>query len=215
MIWVGDKNPNYSLNVSLLKDLFPDSKYILLLRDFRDNVLSYKNVPFDLNNTGALAYRWKYYNLSAKRSLSKLAQPYLEIKYEDLVTNPEHCLNRICEHLGVTYIPEMLEFYKTIDADQRSWHRYINSPLTAENVGRWKKELTVTEVRTIESICGSAAKKFSCQVYSKPVPLDYLRIVLGYTLGVFFSMLERAISLIPYRFRIYILNTYRKMVGVK
>ena len=86
------KNPLYSLFIKDLKNLFPSAKFIHLVRDPRDTVLSYQKVPFDSNTTSTLAYRWNYYNQSILKQFKKHSIKPIILKYEELVTDPEKTL---------------------------------------------------------------------------------------------------------------------------
>jgi len=46
---LGDKNPQYSLYVKQLIQVFPEAKFIHMIRDCRDNVLSFQKVDFDFD----------------------------------------------------------------------------------------------------------------------------------------------------------------------
>ncbi len=46
IIAFGDKNPGYSIYTEKLIKLFPDSKFIYLNRDYRDNFVSLKKSRF-------------------------------------------------------------------------------------------------------------------------------------------------------------------------
>ena len=49
---LGDKNPTYTLFAKELLQIYPEAKFIHLVRDPRDNILSFKRVSFDLTNGG-------------------------------------------------------------------------------------------------------------------------------------------------------------------
>ena len=52
---IGDKNPYYSLYIARILKVFDGIKFIFIVRDYRGNVVSYKNASFDMNNIYSLA----------------------------------------------------------------------------------------------------------------------------------------------------------------
>jgi hypothetical protein len=86
----GDKTPLYMQHLPLIERLFPNAVWVHLVRDGRDAALSFLSLPegfsgktWALPRTAAqFAARWRTEILAARR----LRGPYLELRYEDLVT---------------------------------------------------------------------------------------------------------------------------------
>ncbi|MEI7727500.1 MAG: sulfotransferase, partial [Bacteroidota bacterium] len=38
-LWIGDKNPVYSMSANRLRKIFPDAKFICIIRDYRDSFI--------------------------------------------------------------------------------------------------------------------------------------------------------------------------------
>ncbi len=53
------------------------------------------------------------YDAGGEAGLSLGPKQYLEVSYESLVTDPEKNLRMICDFLGESYEPGMLDFYRT------------------------------------------------------------------------------------------------------
>src|SRR5688572_10251408 len=58
---IGDKNPTYSIFIPELMEIFPDARFIHLIRDYRDCILSNKKL-FKRQSLFALSQLWKIYN---------------------------------------------------------------------------------------------------------------------------------------------------------
>lgn len=105
IIW-GDKSPGYIKHLPLLKKYFPGSRFIHIIRDVRDYCLSI-NVAWSKNMIRA-AQRWfddiKKIQIDSKNYHSD----YLEVRYEDLITQPSIILNKICVFLDVQFLPHMV-----------------------------------------------------------------------------------------------------------
>ena len=67
----------------------------------------------------------------------------MEIRYEDMVSDPPKKLTEICKFLGVDYEPEMLSYYSSPEAGKWSaseaCHAYVAQPITTDYVEAWKK----------------------------------------------------------------------------
>ncbi|MEO0949377.1 MAG: sulfotransferase, partial [Cyanobacteria bacterium J06641_5] len=90
--------------------VWPDAKFIKILRDGRDVARSCMSMKW-AGNIWRGADRWiRAENLWAKMSRSLPQERYIELRYEDLITQPEATLARICEFVGTTYSPTMLTY---------------------------------------------------------------------------------------------------------
>ena len=105
-IW-GDKSPSYIRHTTLIKHLFPEAKFIHIIRDVRDYCLSV-NYAWGKNMIRA-AQRWADNIRQCRRESKAFNEDYLEILYEDLLSEPEIILKTICDFLGVDYEPDMLK----------------------------------------------------------------------------------------------------------
>lgn len=114
-----EKTPSNALVLPELLKLFPEARFILILRDPRDIVNSFKGVrqrylsksirpPRFVRSVAASVAEINAYfehGIAAARSDSRI----LIVHYEDLVNEPDATVRRICDHTGLTFKPEMLE----------------------------------------------------------------------------------------------------------
>src|SRR6185312_1241794 len=112
IVWLVDKNPIYSLFINDLIEVFPEAKFIHLIRDYRDNIISSRK-SFGQKDVATLAKRWVKYNDIIHKSNKKRPTIFYRIRYEDLVTSPEKYVSEICDFLKVEFDTQMLSFYKT------------------------------------------------------------------------------------------------------
>ena len=155
--WI-EKTPPHIFQIHRFLTIRPGSQFIIMLRDGRDVVCSLKSRIGYARFEDRLD-RWIYDN--------KAGQPYWQhpqvkiIKYEDLVTDTETTLRKLCQFLGEDYNSQMLDYYKTErrwysnqitkpyaihnhqdHMDYRNWQ--INQPIF-DGRGRWITELTEAE----------------------------------------------------------------------
>lgn len=156
-IW-GDKTPSFFRMVPVLASLFPDARFIYVVRDGRDVYLSWRKMNPSKNNISIVAVEWIYKLQKAKKALEALdVTRSLEIRYEDLVCMPDETLKKICNFLALEYESTMLNYWKTSDRFIGSHHsKLIFRPVSSKSVGKWKRELSQKEVCRFELIAGRA-----------------------------------------------------------
>ena len=121
--WIGDKNPVYATYTPLMLRLFPDAKFIHLVRDPRDNIISLKNVDFEGPFTALLAYRWQHSARKLYYIKKKYPNQFYTIRYEDLVKAPEKYYHEMCDFLSLPYYGHVFEFYKKQDEAMKQLDR--------------------------------------------------------------------------------------------
>src|SRR5439155_11045550 len=108
----GDKTPQYLKAMGDIEKLLPEAHFVHLIRDGRDAALSRADrVLKDPPPQVRVARRWKRRVLRARRDGRQLHH-YLEARYEDLVTDPEPTLRRVCEFVELDYDPAMLSYHE-------------------------------------------------------------------------------------------------------
>jgi Sulfotransferase family len=151
----GDKTPPYVAIVPELLALYPDARFINLIRDGRDVAISFVDAHFhgrpyhaDFEWTQALRFaeRWR---------ASTHADRILDVRYEDLVRDPETVLRRICDFLGETFELEMIAAHRdrlTLIPDRERWiQEKLARPINADAIAAWRKRVTAFECFCIEA----------------------------------------------------------------
>ena len=155
-LW-GDKTPSFFRMISVLRGLFPEARFIHIIRDGRDVYLSVRQNDPSKGNIAVTALEWSYKVSKAKKELSFVDQNHvLELKYEDLTNETADELKKICSFLQLDYEPNMLNFWRTSRDFLGSSHsQLISKPITRISVNRWQRELTSKELNCFETIAGS------------------------------------------------------------
>lgn len=167
---LGDKNPIYAVFLKDLIDVFPDAKFIHLIRDYRDNVLSNVNV-IKTESIPLATHGWVAYNQEIEKVKKKNPSHFLTVRYEDLVSFPEEYTKKICHFLDLAYNPKMLEFNKIIEKKVESddfqstkemddFHPNLIKPINTNQIRKWETVFTKKEVELIELIAGDYGKKY-------------------------------------------------------
>lgn len=94
-----DKTPRYALHLPFIDKLFPSCQVIHLIRDGRDVVASHRDSWGYKSAVGA-PDKWRSFITAARAwGATVPAERYSELRYEDLVADPETSLRRIISFL--------------------------------------------------------------------------------------------------------------------
>ena len=203
---IGDKNPEYSLCAEDLLEMYSESKFVFLVRDPRDNVMSYKNVNFDLNDGLALAARWNHYSRAIEKVKSAYPDRVLIQKFEDLILEPQESLKRITSFLNIEYYEELLNFYKH-SKNVFEWNKKIKQPFDNSAVLKWKKNEITPEILKISKVSDKYIKAFGYESIDE-VKLS-LKDRFKVFMGKFISILEETFFKLPLSLKVGILRVYR------
>ncbi len=111
-----DKTPRYYHIILDLARIFPEAKFILLFRNPLAVLASFFSTL--VKEHWVLLAHYKHDLLTAPGKLiegkRQLNQRAIAVNYESLVTDPETNVHAICNHLGIPYLPAMLEYGQTI-----------------------------------------------------------------------------------------------------
>ena len=206
---IGDKNPIYSIYTRQLRKIFPDAKFICIIRDYRDNFISIqklaeKEIAVEAPALSLQVGRWRYFVRRFLDCKRRFPDRYYILRYEDLVTSQESTFRSLCEFLGITYDPSVFDFYKKKDEvseifSNTIWDKFHENLLKPVNTGRmntWQDKLTADQVRMADQIAGKYADR-----------LGYERQNKGINMRIFF----KSIPMLSYNFillRVMILGTY-------
>ena len=151
----GAKTPHHYRYIPEIRKLFPSATIIFMIRDPRAVVASSKR--YAKNNKSF----WASHNIQTAIDLWKESihaakackDDLVIVKYEELSSDPSSVIKEICNHLGVRFDPEMLNFYKSSESQiskMPTWHKETTKPVNAENIEKWKTELSEEEISTID-----------------------------------------------------------------
>ncbi len=152
-VW-GDKSPHYTYHTDLLYDLFPQSKLVHIVRDPRAVSLSHQA------SFGTSMYRAADHWATALQAIADARaryrpDRYLEIRFEDLVQQPEDTLTTVCQFLNRQFDPAMLEIIHPENLGSARGKTVIVS----SNVQSYSK-LAPNQVKRIEEITFPTAEAY-------------------------------------------------------
>ena len=107
-----DKTPAYALVMPFLERLYPDAKYVVLLRHPLAILTSWVDSFFDGDYAVALAHNplLARYVPALARLVRERPVPLIVVRYEEFVARPEEGWRSVCDFLGVAHEPAAIEY---------------------------------------------------------------------------------------------------------
>jgi hypothetical protein len=168
-----DKTPHYVHHVDELIRVWPDARFVVLVRDGRDVALSLRRMPFGPNNAWAAAQWWARGIRAGQRAQADHPDHVMTVRYEDVAADPRGTVPRICDFLGVRYDDDMLALEKAdrsrIVADQASWFPTIFEGISTGAVGRWRREMSARDQRIFDALAGDELRALGYEAGSGTV----------------------------------------------
>ncbi len=177
-----DKQLKFHHFLEEVNEFYPNSKYIVLTRDPRDNVLVKMRKADKQGRQSNLLFfskMWSYeYGLLLKKLSYINANQILRVSYEDLMIDPESTLKKVSAFLGVSYHENMMKYSEKLKSDmQTNEHKFNNevkkhidllhsgliNKVSTDKMGIWKKEFSPQQYNTIWSICKDTSLKLGYQ----------------------------------------------------
>jgi hypothetical protein len=178
---VGDKSPGYVRSIPVLHALWPRAKFVHLIRDGREVWLSVAGWKKGQRSAGRFA-TWKAdplattalwwersVRLGREAGASLDPRLYREVRYDDLVQDPERECHGLCAFLGLDYDDAMLRFhegrarYEPGLPTKRAWL----PPLPG--VRDWGAEMPAGDVERFEATAGELLDELGYPRLHRPI----------------------------------------------
>ncbi|CAN5699222.1 sulfotransferase [soil metagenome] len=156
----GDKTPRYVEHIPLISGLFPDARFVHLVRDGRNVALSYADVPFGPKTVGQVAELWGgrvAAGIAAGRRLG--GDRYLEVRYERLTEagQTESQLQELCDFLLLPFDPKMLEYTEQARSavlDRATQYNPHIKEGVRSHVRSWESSMPDEHIEIFEAVAG-------------------------------------------------------------
>lgn len=205
-----DKNPFYTFHTEKIKTIFPDAKFVTILRDYRSYVLSNRQSqnPFiSIKSLGYYCAAWNFHIDKLLEIKQKMNNEIFIIKYEDFVLNKEEQMQKVLNFLNIPYDNEAFKFNEKlkekiantkipdkIHARAIKTNTDLMKPVNSDRVAAWKKEFSNSEIQCIETLSGSRGILFDyfpstnpniiSRLYYKTISFPgYIRVFIFYLLN--------------------------------
>jgi sulfotransferase family protein len=160
---VGDKTPDYVRRIRVLHELWPEARFVHVIRDGREVCLSMREwskvhpKPGDFTTwkddpVSTVAWWWER-NVRLGRDAGGLLGSglYHELRYESLVARPREECERLCAFLGLPFDEAMLRFHEDrARPDPGLEPKRAGLPVTA-GLRDWQSQMPAEQVEQFEA----------------------------------------------------------------
>jgi Sulfotransferase family len=161
---VGDKTPRYVRFVPTLHALWPEARFVHLIRDGRDVCLSVLNwgkgptgrfSAWEDDPVSVVALWWRWHVLLGREDGGALGgRLYHEVRYEPLVSDTARECAALCRFLGLPYYEAMLRFHEGRErAEPRLDAKKAWRPVTP-GLRNWREQMSAADVERFEAAAG-------------------------------------------------------------
>ncbi len=178
----GEKTPADTAWMPQIEAYLPEARFIHIIRDPRDVVLSLRRTSFG-RSVEETSQIWVDYVSIARASATRVSH-YHEVRYEDLVLNPEPELRKICSFLDLDYSSEMLEYRGSgarhighlrdrplpdgsaiVRHELRAGlHVNLTHPPRKDRVQDWRRQMDPRDRATVEAIAGPLMREIGYDI---------------------------------------------------
>lgn len=153
----GDKTPWNTFALRSIDGVFPDARFLHMVRDGRDVVASLLTMG-RYTDASEAARRWVASIRVARRFGARHPDRYLEVRYEDLVTELPREVERVCAFLDLPRDERMLRHHEVHhvvgDVENVAHMAGARGAVHAASIGKWQTTLSAEQARAAQRVAG-------------------------------------------------------------
>jgi Sulfotransferase family len=169
----GEKTPQYLQMMGRIARTLPEARFVHIIRDGRDVALSLLSVEWGADTVSAAAEQWVREIQTARGKIGRLPH-YTEVRFEQLVADPEPLLRDVSEFLDLPFEDAMLTYHQgasdrmgemerdfeiaggpTLTPEERvRQHALVSAPPQTNRAGRWQDDMSAADVAEFEAVGG-------------------------------------------------------------
>jgi len=163
-----DYDPDNIMYMATIKREVPDALFVHVVRDGRDTALSMKKQHASDDRWWAQeralyawALLWQWTVQKGRRCGERFPDDYLEVRYEDLVREPENTLRTVGEFLDHDLDHGRIQKNSIgrVASPNTVW-KDESSLETLNSIDRWKQKLSQSEIVALEALIGDCLEEF-------------------------------------------------------
>jgi hypothetical protein len=176
---VGDKSPGYVRYLPTLHELWPQAKFVHIIRDGRDvclSVLDWRKgatrfPTFNEDPVTTTGVWWEWYVRLGREGGGQLGPSlYHELRYESLVADPEREAVRICESLGIRYDSSMLRFHEGRTRSKPGLSTKSSWLPVTHGLRSWRQQMDSDDVLRFEAAAGDLLDELGYPRAARSIP---------------------------------------------
>ena len=170
----GEKTPIYVKSIRKISAALPEARFVHVIRDGRDVALSIRDRAIKDHPIEKIAERWER-RIGQARRQSKHVPHYMEVRYEQLITDTETQLRAICKFFELPWDDAVLDYHErsaerleemkrelpadgkrtTLSVERRmATHARTTQAPDPRRVSRWREQMDRDDRRLFEQVAG-------------------------------------------------------------
>ncbi|WP_394171959.1 sulfotransferase family protein [Thalassotalea litorea] len=175
----GCKVPYFAAHIPILHEIFPDARFIHIVRDgraayqsmlerrFHPTARQYPKSPFNI------AWQWQKFVSLAQTAGLQLGEQFLCLHYETLLAEPEQTYLQLAAFLQVDVSQLNQDYYQNILDNQLirqdNIDLYVKPKIDASKAQRWQNELSPYQVVCFEALAGKTLVNMGYSLSKTPI----------------------------------------------
>jgi len=162
---LGEKSPHHCRHVERIGRMFPNARFIHMVRDPRDVTASLMKMPWSRGSYLSSAREWRRLLTEHQRLLEEMdSSRYMGVRYESLVADTEAEVRRVCVFLDEPFKVDMLDFHQRqesgFDARESEWKGGTMRPVEGTSVQRFERDLSLRQIAGVQREVGPLLEVF-------------------------------------------------------
>ena len=170
------KDPRLTYYLEDFQRRYPDSKWVMIIRDARGVVNSYLTRKWNVANVYSGARLWDE-QIEIQRAFVR-AHPEKThvVHFEDLLANPRQVVTSICQFLGVECSEELLSYHrKKPSTPIHEGNVNITKPIQKAVGEKWRSRLSAVQIAVIETVAGKTLESEGYSLVGRSARLSVIR----------------------------------------
>ena len=180
-----EKTPNHALFIHEIKRIYPESLFIHIIRNPINVISSY--IVMLMPKSSSILKCISYWN-NLIRKVQEICRLYpdsvLNIRYEDLVSDPVLNLRKVCRFLDIEFEREMVTDFssqaeKNILVKKEIWKNEVSSGKIFQNRDKWQERISEAQAWLIEILTNNFMAEYGYTRCIRPKFRAKCEIIIG------------------------------------
>lgn len=148
--WI-EHTPHNRERIESFQAIFPDAKFIHLVRDPRAVYASMHKLPrWNSKDPVGFSLRWNVAQTHGYLGVSKVKNAGTWVRYEDIVLSPEDTLRRLADFIGYEFQAELLTGNGIILPEYtKDQHKLVGKAVEPSRINAWKDNIPARDAELI------------------------------------------------------------------
>ena len=158
---VVEKSPCHLAHVGQIIEWFPTARVLCIVRDGRDVVRSLMKVHWTRKDPRLQSMVWRWAAAEGLRLVKRYPRHFMQIRFEDLLRQPQQTLRRVDQFIGVPFEEQQLspDTATKFDLQKIALHQKTLEPLDPSRIGAWKQDTPEPQKWLMNSMMGTYLRR--------------------------------------------------------